>query len=121
MSVVRCTVVEVLAVDWLAMRFDRRAIRLAHALYRLWRLRLYTRRIQRRRRIFGPLPAPKYPPRPPSGRPIGEEAAQTILAAAVAGDANARRVVEAASRVINSGEPQIVEVAGRRYLIQKPR
>lgn len=50
--------------------FDRNAIRLAQALYRLWRLRRWERQRSVRKaeearvRALYSLPAPKYPPRP---------------------------------------------------------
>jgi len=41
---------------------DPYQLRLAHALYRLWRLRRFRRRAERERILYGPLPGPKYPP-----------------------------------------------------------
>jgi len=47
---------------------DPYQLRLAHALYRLWRLRRFRRRAERERILYGPLPGPKYPPPQPAER-----------------------------------------------------
>lgn len=50
------------------MNLDPYQLRLAHALYRLWRLRRYRRWAKRQRILYGPLPGPKYPPPQPADR-----------------------------------------------------